>query len=54
VLWATDFFTTEVWTLGGLVTYSILFFIHLETRHVHIAGVTAHPNEAWMMPWPAT
>src|SRR2546425_2700870 len=50
VLWATDFFTTEVWTLGGLVTYYILFFIHLETRHVHIAGVTAHPNEAWMMP----
>jgi putative transposase len=48
VLWATDFFTTEVWTLGGLVTYYILFFIHLETRHVHIAGVTAHPNEAWM------
>ena len=32
VLWATDFFTTEVWTLGGLVTYYILFFIHLETR----------------------
>src|SRR4051812_35694223 len=49
VLWATDFFTTEVWTLGGLVTYYILFFIHLETRHVHIAGVTAHPNEVWMM-----
>ena len=49
VLWATDFFTTEVWTLGGLVTYYVLFFIHLETRHVHIAGVTAHPNEAWMM-----
>ena len=49
VLWATDFFTTEVWTLGGLVTYYILFFIHLETRQVHIAGVTAHPNEMWMM-----
>ena len=48
VLWATDFFTTEVWTLGGLVTYYILFFIHLETRHVHIAGVTPHPNEVWM------
>jgi putative transposase len=48
VLWATDFFTTEVWTLGGLVTYYVLFFIHLETRQVHIAGVTAHPNETWM------
>jgi putative transposase len=24
VLWATDFFTTDVWTLGGLVTYYIL------------------------------
>jgi hypothetical protein len=29
VLVATDFFTTEVWTLGGLVTYYVLFFIHL-------------------------
>jgi hypothetical protein len=48
VLWATDFFTTEVWTLGGLVTYDILFFIHLETRQVHIAGVTAYPGETWM------
>src|SRR4029453_18054038 len=48
VLWATDFFTTAVWTLGGLVTYYILFFIHLETRQVHIAGVTPHPHEAWM------
>src|SRR5215813_7423447 len=27
VLVATDFFTAEVWTLGGLVTYYILFFI---------------------------
>jgi putative transposase len=48
VVWATDFFTTEVWTLGGLVTYDILFFIHLEARQVHIAGVTPHPHEAWM------
>src|SRR5215470_16450556 len=49
VLWATDFFTTAVWTLGGLVTYDILFFIHLETRQVHIAGVPAHPaDEIWM------
>ena len=49
VLVATDFFTTEVWTLGGLVTYYILFFIHLGSRKVHIAGMTPHPNAAWMM-----
>jgi len=49
VLVATDFFTTEVWTWCGLVTYYILFFIHLESRQVHIAGVTSHPHEPWMM-----
>jgi transposase InsO family protein len=49
VLVATDFCTTEVWTLGGLVTFYVLFFIHLGSRKVHIAGVTTHPNEQWMM-----
>jgi transposase InsO family protein len=49
VLWATDFFSTEVWTLGGLVTFYVLFLIKLGTREVHIAGMTAYPNEAWMM-----
>jgi putative transposase len=49
VLWATDFFSTEVWTLGGLVTFYVLFFIKLDTREVRMAGVTAHPNEQWMM-----
>ena len=48
VLVATDFFTTEVWTLGGQVTYYILFFIHLGSRQVFVAGVTPHPDEAWM------
>ncbi len=48
VLAATDFFTTEVWTKGGLVTYYVLFFMHLATRRVHIAGVTPYPNEEWM------
>jgi hypothetical protein len=50
VLVATDFFTTEVWTLGGLVTYYVLFFIRLGTRELHVAGMTTHPQQAWMMP----
>ena len=48
VLVATDFFPAEVWTLGGLVTYDVLFFIRLGTREVHVAGVTPHPKQAWM------
>jgi transposase InsO family protein len=49
VLVATDFFTAEVWTLSGLVTYYVLFFLHLGSRKIHVAGVTPHPNEAWMV-----
>ena len=49
VLVATDFFTAEVWTLGGLVTYYVLFFIHLGSRQIYVAGVTPHPNEAWIV-----
>jgi transposase InsO family protein len=49
VLWASDFFSTEVWTFGGLVTFYVLFFIKLDTREVRMVGVTAHPNEQWMM-----
>src|SRR5438034_8082127 len=48
LLAGTDFFTTEVLTLRGLVTYYILFFIHLESRRVDIAGITVHPDERWM------
>jgi putative transposase len=48
-LWATDFFTKTVWTLRGPVTYYILFFIHIETRRVHIAGVTSNPDGVWMV-----
>ena len=48
VLAGTDFFTVEVLTLRGLVTYYVLFFIHLESRRVEVAGITPHPNDAWM------
>jgi putative transposase len=30
------------------VTYYVLFFIHLESRKVEVAGLTVHPNERWM------
>jgi putative transposase len=49
VLVAMDFFTTEVWTWCGLVTYYVLFFIHLASRKVHIAGLTPDPDERWMV-----
>lgn len=48
VLAATDFFTTEVWTVSGLVTYYVLFVMHVATRRVQIAGLTPFPTEPWM------
>ena len=48
VLAGTDFFTVEVVTLKGLITYYVLFFIHLESRKVCLAGMTPHPDEEWM------
>ena len=43
-----DFFTVEVLTWRGLVTHYVLFFIHLESRRVSLAGITRHPDQAWM------
>ena len=48
VLAGTDFFTVEVLTWRGLVTYYVLFFIHLDSRRVSIAGITDHPDARWM------
>src|SRR3981081_1204927 len=50
VLVGMDFFTTEVLTLKGLTTYYVLFFIHLESRHVKLAGFTPYPDQEWMEP----
>jgi putative transposase len=48
VLWATDFFTAEVWSTTGLVTVYVLFLIHLQTRKVILGGLTPAPNELWV------
>jgi putative transposase len=48
VLAATDFFTVEVATWYGLVTYYVLVVMELSTRRVHIAGITPHPTDAFM------
>lgn len=48
VMVGTDFFTVEVLTLKGLKTFYVLFFIHLESRRICLAGVTGHPDQEWM------
>jgi len=45
---AADCFTTEVWTLRGLVTYYTLFVIEPESRRVHLVGTTPHPDDAFV------
>ena len=47
-LLAADFFTTEVLSWNGLVTYYTLFVIELRSRAVHVCGTTASPNAQWM------
>ena len=44
-LLATDCFTVD--TLG-LRTLYVLFFIHLGTRRIFLAGCTEHPTSAWV------
>ena len=42
---ACDFFTVEtIW----LKTLYVFFFIELGSRRVHLAGITANPDSAWV------
>jgi putative transposase len=45
---AADFFTTEVWTWRGVVTYYTVFVIDLASRRVHVVGSTPHRDELFM------
>jgi putative transposase len=48
VLAGIDFFIVEVLAWQVLATDYALFFLHLETRRVSLAGITRHPAEEWM------
>jgi putative transposase len=43
---ACDFFTVKTVWLRRL---SVLFFLELGSRRVHLAGITANPNGAWIV-----
>ena len=44
VLAAADCFTVEVWTPRGLTRFTVLVLIHLASRRVQIAGISAEPD----------
>jgi transposase InsO family protein len=48
VLAGADFFTVEVLTWRGLMTYYVLFFIEVGSRRVRLGGITRHPESWWM------
>jgi putative transposase len=47
-MWACDFFTKQVKTPLGWKDYYTLFFKHIGTRQVYIAGATPNPNRYWV------
>jgi putative transposase len=42
---ACDFFSVET---AGLTRLYVFFLVEVETRRVHLAGITAHPTGAWV------
>jgi putative transposase len=46
---AADFFTTEVWTGRGLMTYYVAFLLDLQSRRIQVIGCTPDPNEPFVV-----
>src|SRR4029453_8309626 len=46
---AADFFTTEVWTARGLVTYYTAFVLEVQSRRVHVLGCPRDPAEPFFI-----
>lgn len=45
---AIDFFTTEIYTIRGLIHYMVLVVIDYKTRKVNIAGIIPEAYGDWM------
>ena len=48
VLAAADCFTVEGWTPRGLTRFTVLVLMHLASRRVQIAGISAEPDGPWV------
>ena len=48
VLAAADCFTVEGWTPRGLTRFTVLGLMHLASRRVQIAGISAEPDGPWV------
>ena len=48
VLAAADCFTVEGWTPRGLPRFTVLVLMHLASRRVQIAGISAEPDGPWV------
>ena len=54
VLAGADFFTVEVLTWRGLVTYYVLFFMEVGSRRVSLGGITPIQTRVGWRKWRAT
>jgi putative transposase len=46
--WACDFFSKKMWTCLGLTEMFAFVVMHIGSRRIHVVGMSAHPDAAWM------